>query len=161
MVQTASDSPRHLKTALAVVLTAIVVAALMLWLRPLSEAVGETPAHADTDQVTVAPKPLFLTLEPFTVNLQDDAMGGRLLYVAITVQLGDKAAETFLQQHMPQVRNRLLQVLSGQHANTLITGKGKQTLATAIRQALIDAPFAEDADPLDVERVLFTQFIVQ
>src|SRR5699024_7296871 len=150
----------HMRAGLAVVLTAIVVVALMLWLRPLSDAVGETPARAAPGQAA-APKPLFLTLEPFTVNLQDDAMGGRLLYVDITVQLGDKAAEAFLRQHMPQVRNRLLQVLSGQHANTLITGKGKQALATAIRQALIDAPFAEDVASLDVERVLFTQFIVQ
>jgi flagellar basal body-associated protein FliL len=51
-------------------------------------------------------------------------------------------------------------VLSGQDADTLITSDGKQKLAEAIRTSLLKQ-FAGAQPALQVDKVLFTQFIVQ
>lgn len=104
--------------------------------------------------------PLFLKLEPFTVNLENSDYGSRLLYVGITLDLGDEETLNFLQDHLPQVRNRLLMVLSGQDASALITGEGKRKLAEQIGVSLHE-PFLQQQPKLVVNDVLFTQFIVQ
>lgn len=103
---------------------------------------------------------LFYKLEPFTVNLSGGEYSGRLLYVHITLQLGDKSTEEYLKQHLPQLRNRLLMVLSDQDAADLVTSEGKIKLAGQIRESL-NKPFGKDNTKLSVEGVLFTQFIVQ
>lgn len=102
-------------------------------------------------------KPVFFDLEAFTVNLEG---GDRLLYVGMTLQLGNESSKEFVRAHLPQVRNRLLMVLSGQDAGTLITSNGKQKLAESIREAL-QKQFADARPALLVDKVLFTQFIVQ
>jgi flagellar FliL protein len=112
---------------------------------------------ADTAAPKRAEKPVFLDLDSFTVNLEG---GDRLLYVGMTLQLGDEATQEFLRAHLPQVRNRMLMVLSGQDADALITSDGKQKLAEAIRASLLKQ-FADAQPALLVDKVLFTQFIVQ
>ncbi|HJR14747.1 MAG TPA: flagellar basal body-associated protein FliL [Rhodanobacteraceae bacterium] len=102
-------------------------------------------------------KPVFFDLDAFTVNLEG---GDRLLYVGMTLQLGNESSKEFVRAHLPQVRNRLLMVLSGQDASTLITSDGKQKLAESIREALMKQ-FADAQPALLVDKVLFTQFIVQ
>lgn len=104
-------------------------------------------------------KPLFFHLEPFTVNLKSSAYGDRLLYVGITLEIADDAVRQRIQAYLPQVRNRLLMVLSGQDADTLISGDGKQKLAQRIRTALNES--TQDPPEMRVDGVLFTQFIVQ
>jgi flagellar FliL protein len=112
---------------------------------------------ADTAAPKRAEKPVFLDLDSFTVNLEG---GDRLLYVGMTLQLGDEATQEFLRAHLPQVRNRMLMVLSGQDADALITSDGKQKLAESIRASLLKQ-FAGAQPALLVDKVLFTQFIVQ
>lgn len=105
-------------------------------------------------------KPAFFKLDPFTVNLQGSDNGGQLLYVGITIEVGDDATKAYLQDHLPQVRDRMLMILSGQDAQNLITSEGKQKLATTIRDSIIK-PFDQSQPALAVGNVLFTQFIVQ
>lgn len=102
-------------------------------------------------------KPVFYDLEAFTVNLEG---GDRLLYIGMTLQLGNESSKEFMRSHLPQVRNRMLMVLSGQDASALITSEGKQKLAESIREALLKQ-FADARPALLVDKVLFTQFIVQ
>lgn len=113
-----------------------------------------------TTTATHDKKVTFYELEPFTVNLKGGSYGDRLLYVHITLQLGDKATEEYLQKHLPQVRNRLLMVFSDQDATELITSDGKVKLSRLIRNAL-NKPFTGTQPHLKVNDVLFTQFIVQ
>ncbi|HEX5954249.1 MAG TPA: flagellar basal body-associated protein FliL [Rhodanobacteraceae bacterium] len=117
------------------------------------------PAASDKTAAVAkrAEKPVFLDLDSFTVNLEG---GDRLLYVGITLQLGNESTQEFLRAHLPQVRNRLLMVLSNQDAGTLITSDGKQKLAEAIRTSLLKQ-FAGTQPALLLDKVLFTQFIVQ
>ncbi|MCA1772865.1 MAG: flagellar basal body-associated protein FliL [Halomonas sp.] len=113
-----------------------------------------------TEQVAESKPPVFLTIEPFTVNLADDRHGTRLLYTGITLRVEDEDMRELLEEHMPQVRSRLLSVLSGQEAGELTSSEGKQQLASTINERLSE-PFDENQPPLELREVLFTEFIVQ
>lgn len=141
---------------LVVLLGAGGAAGWLLFGKHAKAAEGEM-AVAATSAPKRTEKPVFLDLDSFTVNLEG---GDRLLYVGMTLQLGDEATHEFLKAHLPQVRNRMLMVLSGQDAGTLITSDGKQKLAEAIRTSLLKQ-FADAQPALQVDKVLFTQFIVQ
>jgi flagellar FliL protein len=145
-----------LTIVLVVLLGAGGAAGWLLFGKHARAADGEK-AVAATSAPKRAEKPVFLDLDSFTVNLEG---GDRLLYVGMTLQLGNEATQEFLRAHLPQVRNRMLMVLSGQDADTLITSDGKQKLAEAIRTSLLKQ-FADAQPALQVDKVLFTQFIVQ
>ncbi|MGY5320048.1 flagellar basal body-associated protein FliL [Vreelandella aquamarina] len=104
--------------------------------------------------------PVFTRIEPFTVNLADDRYGSRLLYTGITLRVGNEQSKAIIEEHMPQVRSRLLILLSGKQANELTSTEGKEELAQAIISRL-NVPLTENQPPLDLREVLFTEFIVQ
>ncbi|MED5459725.1 MAG: flagellar basal body-associated protein FliL [Pseudomonadota bacterium] len=104
--------------------------------------------------------PVFTRIEPLTVNLADDRYGSRLLYTGITLRVGNEQSKTIIEEHMPQVRSRLLILLSGKQANELTSTEGKEELAQAIISRL-NVPLTENQPPLDLREVLFTEFIVQ
>ncbi|MEC9294870.1 MAG: flagellar basal body-associated protein FliL [Pseudomonadota bacterium] len=104
--------------------------------------------------------PVFTRIEPLTVNLADDRYGSRLLYTGITLRVGNEQSKTIIEEHMPQVRSRLLILLSGKQANELTSTEGKEELAQAIISRL-NVPLSENQPPLDLREVLFTEFIVQ
>ncbi|GHE21067.1 flagellar basal body-associated protein FliL [Halomonas urumqiensis] len=104
--------------------------------------------------------PIFVTIEPFTVNLADDQYGTRLLYAGMTLKVADQHTREVLTEHMPQVRSRLLMLFSGQQARELTGPEGKRTLAEEVL-ATLDAPMTENQPELAIDDVLFTEFIVQ
>ena len=104
--------------------------------------------------------PVFTRIEPLTVNLADDRYGSRLLYTGITLRVGNEQSKAIIEEHMPQVRSRLLILLSGKQANELTSTEGKEELAQAIISRL-NVPLSENQPPLDLREVLFTEFIVQ
>jgi len=119
----------------------------------------DTPEDAE-EQAAEPQPPVFLTIEPFTVNLADDRHGTRLLYTGITLRVENEETRELLEEHMPQVRSRLLTVLSGQEAGDLTSSEGKQQLARTINERLSE-PFDENQPSLELREVLFTEFIVQ
>lgn len=145
------------------ILVAVLLLIILAATATITWLIVEKPARAG-EQLGVSlvkpAAPLFLKLEPFTVNLQGSDYGGRLLYVGITLDLGNDQSMSFIQDHLPQVRNRLLMVLSGQDATALVTREGKQKLAAQIGASLLE-PFTQQQPKLVVNDVLFTQFIVQ
>ncbi|MCP1315113.1 MULTISPECIES: flagellar basal body-associated protein FliL [unclassified Halomonas] len=117
--------------------------------------------EAGQTQVAAKPEPpVFTRIEPFTVNLSDDRYGSRLLYTGITLRVGDEQSKKIIEEHMPQVRSRLLILLSGKQASELTSVEGKEALAQAIIGRL-NVPLVENQPPLDLQEVLFTDFIVQ
>src|SRR5215470_19023277 len=62
------------------------------------------------------PAPVFVTLEPFTVNLQDED-GGRYLQVGIVLEVGGNAVSEAIKEHMPVIRNGILLLLSSKRSN--------------------------------------------
>lgn len=115
-------------------------------------------AQTHEEQAPPLPDPVYVAVEPFTVNLHDEH--GRILYIGVSLKVADKDVAKLLKNRMPQVRNRILLTLTRQDADTLMTPRGKQALAAAIRKA-VSRPFNRRANPLAVTDVLFTNFIVQ
>ncbi|ATJ84670.1 flagellar basal body-associated protein FliL [Halomonas beimenensis] len=121
---------------------------------------GGQQAQAREAEVIEYKAPIFVEIEPFTVNLADDDYGSRLLYAGISLKVADEQSRDLLTSHMPQVRSRLLSLLSGKQAAQLTSPDGKQRLADQVTAAL-EAPMAETQPELTIEDVLFTEFIVQ
>jgi len=118
-------------------------------------------ASAEETSATVERRaPIFLSIEPFTVNVADDDYGTRLLYTGITLKLGDEESRELLEEYRPQVRSRLLTLFSGQQASALTSSEDKQRLAKDIIDVL-ETPLETNQAPLAIEDVLFTEFIVQ
>ncbi|WP_226663034.1 flagellar basal body-associated protein FliL [Microbulbifer aggregans] len=104
--------------------------------------------------------PIFVKISPFTVNLQGDQFASRLLYVGISLQVGNEKTREFLLEHMPQVRSRLLMLHSAKAPEELASIEGKQALVQGILETLAE-PMGGDQPELLIDDVLFTEFIVQ
>lgn len=124
--------------------------------------------------------PVFVKLEPFTVKLQVEQQDA---YLQATPELRvlDAPVGERVKQYMPEIRHKVLLLMSGKRASELATPQGVQLLSNEIRteiNVILDGPKivkgkargAEDAtappsdraDPDDsVQAVLFTSFIIQ
>ena len=105
-------------------------------------------------------EPVFVKIEPFTVNLRSDQFGPRLLYTGMTLEVQDGDTRQTLLDNMPQVRSRLLVMLSGLDAENISTTEGKTELAERIKVRLSE-PYANSTAEIEIFEVLFTEFIVQ
>ena len=101
-----------------------------------------TEAKAEPDK-----PPQFLPLDAFTVNLQQED-NPQFLQVGLTLKVADNAAVDKIKLHMPEVRDRVLLLLSSQKASTLLTLEGKRKL-TADIVASINAIVSPGAAPAD------------
>lgn len=118
--------------------------------------------------------------EKFTVNLQQEE-GDRYLQVGITLKVLDAKLEEEIKTAMPEIRSKLLLLLSGKKPSELVSTAGKQQL---VQQVMVEvdailgvAPAAATAAASDVHDgghtvagsakqdgvvdVLFTDFIIQ
>lgn len=141
---------------LVLVLVLIGVNTYLLWdTRNLAatSAMGAVPAEPEPTD------PVFVAISPFTVNLQSDQFGPRLLYAGLTLEVPSEKVKATLMKNMPTVRNRLLVLLSGQEAEKIAQSEGKKILAKSIMDSL-SAPYQGD-EALAINDVLFTEFIVQ
>jgi len=103
--------------------------------------------------------PVFINMEPFTVNLQSEGTE-QFLQVSFTLQVGDRDQEDIIKQYMPQVRSRLLLLLSSKKGSEISTADGKKKLADEII-AHVKQPFAPGLPPQNVTGVFFTSFVIQ
>jgi flagellar FliL protein len=87
--------------------------------------------HPAEPKVAEKKAPVFVTLEPFTVNLLQE-VGDHYLQVGVVYQVeGDKTVEA-MKTYMPIIRNRILLLLSGKHPNDISHVEGKQQLVTEL-----------------------------
>lgn len=114
---------------------------------------------ADGTPVQRAVPPVFVVLEPFTINLQPEG-GEQYLQVAFTLQVGSQAEVDQIKLYMPQVRSRILLMLSSKKASELLTVEGKKKLADDII-AQVRQPFHPQGTPLEIPNVFFTSFVIQ
>ena len=106
----------------------------------------------------IAP-PVFVSLEAFTVNLQPEN-GDHYLQTAITLQVTAKEDVDLFKLYTPQIRDRILKLLSSKKPSELATVEGKKKLADEI-VAIVNQPFTEGGKPQSASSVLFTSFIIQ
>lgn len=130
--------------------------------------------------------PVFVKVEPFTVKLQTEQQDA---YLQTTPELKvlDMPVGERVKQYMPEIRHRVLLILSGRKASEISSPQGVQKLSNEIRKEInliIDGPkkpkgkskgkgkdkeeetpSAETSDQADeddsVQAVLFTSFIIQ
>ncbi len=159
---------RPLLSVLALIAVAAASAATTwLWTSQTQQAAAaDTPATAGGTPVrpVVAPNmppppPIFLGLDAFTVTLQNSNIE-RMVHMKLTLRMDDDASRARIERYMPEVRSRVLMVLSNQSPDAIITLKGKTDLAEAVRTALAE-PFKPLNEGQSVRDVLFTEFVVQ
>ena len=128
--------------------------------------------------------PVFVKIEPFTVKLQVEQQDA---YLQATPELRvlDVPVGERVKQYMPEIRHKVLLIMSGKRASELATPQGVQALSNEIRteiNVILDGPkiattkgkpktaeavatpvsLSDRADPDDsVQAVLFTSFIIQ
>lgn len=175
--------------AVAVVLALAAVAGV-LWMRKSAADAEEADAE---EQVTEAPAkskkakdaaPVFLSLEPFTVNLADKN-AERYAQIGVTLEVDTPEMAEKLKAYMPAIRNNVLMVLAHKTSDELLERSGKEKLAReimreSVRPLGIELPEEEPAEALGededvkprkkkkkkevynpVQQVLFSSFIIQ
>ncbi|MBC7414257.1 MAG: flagellar basal body-associated protein FliL [Herminiimonas sp.] len=116
-------------------------------------------AGAKHAKVEAVKPPVFLVVEPFTVNLQSEGTE-QFLQAAFTLQVGSAEQVDQLKLYMPQVRSRLLLLLTSKKASEINTAEGKKKLSNEI-MAAVKQPFSAGAKPQEINDVFFTSFVIQ
>jgi flagellar FliL protein len=107
-----------------------------------------------------APKiPVFVVMEPFVVNLQSEG-ADQFLQVALTLQVGSNEQVDQFKLYMPQIRSRILTLLSSKRASEINTPEGKKKLITDVMSTL-KKPFSSGGPAQEVVDVFFTSFVIQ
>lgn len=109
----------------------------------------------------VIPPPVFFALDPFTVNLAgDDSDDSHYLHIGLTLKLPDNETEHQLTTYLPEIRSRIILLLSSRKPSDLATVDGKNALSRDLRLT-IDQPFARDGKSVKIDSVLLTDFVIQ
>ena len=129
--------------------------------------------------------PVFVPLEPFTVNLADRE-AERYAQIGVTLQIEDTKAADQIKLYMPAIRNNILMAIADRTAADLLGRDGKTRLAQRIMRETsralgyeVEEEPSEEADPeaagtkpvkkkkraasepLPVTAVHFSNFIIQ
>jgi flagellar protein FliL len=91
------------------------------------------PADEDEEAEVEAKPSIFLPLEQFTVNLQPEE-GQQFLQVAMTLNVSDPEIAEGIKAQMPQVRSRVLFLLSSKKPSELSSVEGKNRLSEQLIQ---------------------------
>ncbi len=116
---------------------------------------GHANAEAHEPAVKAKPKrdakhpPVFLPLDPFTVNLADRDTE-RYAQIGVTLEIDDAKTGEEIKVYMPAIRNNILMVLSHKTAAQLLSREGKEKLAQSILYASV-RPLGYDIDEEDDE----------
>jgi flagellar FliL protein len=100
-------------------------------MRPAADPNSPKSAHE-------AKPAVFLPLESFTVNLVGPDSQQQYLQAGLTLKLGAEVKVDAIKDRMPEIRNRILLVLSGKKASDLLSVSGKNKLAAEIAQSVKD-----------------------
>jgi len=87
--------------------------------------------HAEEVKVVPAKPPIFVALEPFTVNLQRES-NDQYLQMGITLKLFEADIDAKIKANLPEIRSKILQLLTTKTASELVTAEGKQKLVKEI-----------------------------
>jgi flagellar FliL protein len=185
------------KKKLIIIIAAVLVLVLggggaaLLLMKKKAPAEGEEDGAEVAHEVAPTPKaakpgtpPVFVPLEPFTVNLADKDID-RFAQIGITLEVVDAQTADQIKAYLPAIRNNILMVLSYKTSSELLTREGKEKLAKEVKRESV-RPMGielededEEEEPQDeapkkkkkkkkkpavfspVSTVLFSTFIVQ
>jgi len=145
------------------------------------EAAPAAHAPAAAHKVDPSHPPVFVPLDPFTVNLADKDVD-RFAQVGVTLEVGDAKIADQVKAYMPAIRSNILMVLSHKTSADLLSREGKEKLAKeimreSVRPMGVELPDEDEEEEADttpkkkkkkkpvvvspVNQVLFSNFIVQ
>ena len=183
-----APAPKGKKKLLIIIIAVVVVLALagvgaLLVLKKGHAEEGEPtakPAAAKMRDPNV--KPVYMPLDPFTVNLADKDTE-RYAQIGITLELVNAETEGAAKTFMPAIRNNVLMVLAHKTSAELLERGGKETLAKEVAREVarglgVQVDGEEDAEDeestskkkkrkksaepeLPVSAVFFSTFIIQ
>ncbi len=136
------------------------VAWYLLRAKDPAPAAGAPGSAAASDAKPVDAKPpTFVTLEPFTVNLQQEN-GEHFLQAGIVVQVADSKTVDAIKTYMPIIRNRILLLLSSKTPSELASLEGKKKLVGELIAALRES--IPGATPeRGIENAYISSFVIQ
>jgi flagellar protein FliL len=88
-------------------------------------------AHVEEVKVVPPKPPIFSALEPFTVNLQSEN-SDQYLQMGISMKMFDPEVEAKIKLNLPEIRSKILQLLTTKSASELLTAEGKSKLVKEI-----------------------------
>lgn len=91
--------------------------------------------------------PVFVPLDPFTVNLSAE-QNEQYLQVAATLKVLDPAAADAVKQYMPEVRHKTLVLLAAKKSSEISTSMGRERLAEEMRQTANNVLLAASGRPV-------------
>jgi flagellar protein FliL len=139
----AAPPPKGKKKLIIIIAVALLVvlggggAALMMMKKGKAAAEAEEGADEAAPAKKVAAKrdpkavPVFVPLDPFTVNLAD-RNADRYAQIAVTLELNDATLEPQIKTFMPAIRNNVLLAMADRTAEELLARDGKEKLARRI-----------------------------
>lgn len=176
----AEAAPKKSKKLLIIIVAVVLVLVLggggaAFFLLKKSEPADDEEAPEETVKTKKKDKkkdahamPIFMNLEPFTVNLVPES-GDQYLQVALALELEDASDEGALKTQMPKIRNNVTLMLSSKKASELLPKAGKEALADEVRyeiNSVLEPPKKNKKGEVvlpdtPVKSVLFTSFIIQ
>ncbi len=120
-----------------------------------SEGAAQVEAESEAEETAEADAGAIYELDPFIVNLAD---AGELRYLKVSMKLQltkAKYADT-INNHIPQIRDSMLILLSSKDSKSIRTTEGKMELQDEIVQR-VNGLFEDNK----VTKVYFTDFVTQ
>ena len=103
--------------------------------------------------------PVFVNLEPFTVNLASEG-SDRYLQTTIVLQMSDDKSAEAIKVYMPVIRDRVLRLLSSKRTSEIDSGDGKQKLVAELVTVARESVPGSTAEHGSVG-ALFSTFVIQ
>lgn len=153
------EAPKSKKKLLIIILAVVLLLVLAgggaaVYLLAKKPDAEQLAGHEEEDD---SHPPVYEKLETFTVNL---AEGDAYLQVEIHLMVADKEVQEKIKQHMPEVRDGLLRLLSSKTADELATPDGKDKLSEEVSKQVNDILGIKKGSK-GVKKVLFNAFIIQ
>lgn len=150
--KTSAPKGRMLGIALGAIVAVIVVAGA-------AYSLGSNKTGRPAVAAPVVEIPIFIPLEPFTVNLQSEGRP-RFLHIGVTLKVNNAKSQEQVTQYLPEARSRVLMLLSNRKPESLSTQEDKNQLSSEILKAL-NKPFSPSQTPQQISDVVFTAFVLQ
>ena len=117
------------------------------------------PAAADKKAADASKPPTFVTLDAFTVNLQQEN-GDHFLQTGIVVQVTDSKAADAMKTYMPIIRSKLLLLLSSKTPSELASLDGKKKLVAELIATVRESLPGTTPDR-GIENAYISSFVIQ
>ena len=161
----AEDAPAPPKKSRRWLIVGIVVALVLLagggaaaWY--FLSAKAPAPGAGATDARTADAKPpTFVTLEPFTVNLQQEN-GDHFLQTGLFIQVADAKAVDAMKTYMPIIRNKILLLLSSKTPSELASLDGKKKLVGELIASVRES-IPGTTPERGIENAFISTFVIQ